>query len=95
VRFAFEFEDFNVYGEASNGQDALQKAGQLKPDLIVLDLSMPVMNRIATCLLLRRLIPTARLILFTLHESATTQSEAWAAGFSSIISKHHFSRFVT
>jgi len=36
--------DFEVCGEAENGKDAIKKAQELRPDLIVLDLSMPVMN---------------------------------------------------
>jgi chemotaxis response regulator CheB len=36
--------DFDICGEAENGRDAIEKAKQLRPDLIVLDLSMPVMN---------------------------------------------------
>lgn len=40
----FEQEDFNVCGEAENGREAMEKAQQLYPDLILLDLSMPVMN---------------------------------------------------
>jgi len=37
-------EDFDICGEAENGRDAIEKAQQLRPDLIALDMSMPVMN---------------------------------------------------
>ncbi len=88
VRSTFESEDgFNICAEAVDGQDAIQKAQQFKPDLIILDLSMPVMNGIEAASALRLLMPSVSLILFTLHDRVITVSEARAAGFSSVVSK--------
>src|SRR5437016_13578448 len=50
--------DFEVCGEAENGQEAIEKAQQLHPDLIVMDLSMPVMNGIEAASVLKSLMPT-------------------------------------
>jgi CheY-like chemotaxis protein len=50
-------EDLEVCGEAENGRDAIEKAQRLRPDLIVLDLSMPVMNGLDAARVLKRLMP--------------------------------------
>ena len=59
--------DFNVCGEAENGQEAVEKAQLLQPDLIVTDLSMPVMNDLEEARVLKELMPTVPVILFTAH----------------------------
>jgi chemotaxis response regulator CheB len=50
-------EDLDVCGEAENGRAAIEKAQRLRPDLIVLDLSMPVMNGLDAAHVLKRLMP--------------------------------------
>src|SRR5260370_41634465 len=68
LRCLFEsYPEFEVSGEAENGQDAIDKAERLKPDLIILDLAMPVMNGLEAAPELRKMLPDARLILFTAH----------------------------
>ena len=52
--------DFEVCGEAENGREAIEKAQQLHPDLIVMDLSMPVMNGIEAARVLKGLMPRCR-----------------------------------
>ena len=52
--------DFEVCGEAENGRDAIEKARELHPDLIVLDLSMPIMNGFAAARVLKRLLLRCR-----------------------------------
>jgi chemotaxis response regulator CheB len=49
--------DFELCGEAENGRQAIEKAQQLRPDLIVLDLSIPVMNGLGAARTLKRLMP--------------------------------------
>ena len=56
---------WEVCGEAANGREAVAKAQQLKPDLVVLDLSMPVMNGLEAARELKRLLPSMPLLLFT------------------------------
>ena len=51
--------DFDVCGEAENGREAIDRAQQLHPDLIVMDLSMPVMNGLDAARVLRRLMPAS------------------------------------
>jgi CheY-like chemotaxis protein len=49
--------DFNICGEAENGREAIEKAQLLRPDLIVTDLSMPVMNGLEETRVLKKLMP--------------------------------------
>jgi chemotaxis response regulator CheB len=58
--------DFEVCGEAENGKEAVAKARELHPDLIVLDLSMPVMNGLNAARELKRLMPTVPLLMYSL-----------------------------
>ena len=51
--------------EAENGRDAIEKAQQLRPDLIVLDMSMPVMNGLDAVRMLKRLMPKVPLIMYS------------------------------
>jgi DNA-binding NarL/FixJ family response regulator len=76
-----------VCGEAVDGRDAIEKARQLKPDLIVLDFSMPVMNGLEAAAVLSHEMPSVPLILFTMHVGAVVASEAKLAGVSAVVSK--------
>jgi len=88
LRFLFEsYPEFEVSGEAENGQDAIDKAERLKPDLIILDLAMPVMNGLEAAPELRKMLPDARLILFTVHDGPQVQHLAQAAGIHAVVSK--------
>lgn len=60
-------EDYDLCAEAENGEEALRLAKQCKPDLIILDLSMPVMNGMDAARELKRIMPHVPIILFTLH----------------------------
>jgi CheY-like chemotaxis protein len=64
----FEMEEhYDLCAEAVNGEEAIALAKQHKPDLIVLDFQMPVMNGIEAAYLLKRIMPDVPIILFTLH----------------------------
>ena len=81
VRRLFESQPgFEVSGEAENGRDAVEKAENLKPDLIILDLIMPVMNGLDAAPLLKRLLPDTLIILFTQQEGSEVERLAQAAG---------------
>jgi len=57
--------DFDVCGEAENGREAIEKAQLLRPNLIVTDLSMPVMNGLEETRVLKKLMPAVPVIIFT------------------------------
>ncbi len=57
--------DFDVCGDAENGLEAVEMAQVLRPDLILLDLSMPMMNGIEAACELKRLMPMVPIIVFS------------------------------
>ena len=87
LRRLFESEGLPVCGVAEDGAQAIEKATQARPDLIVLDFSMPVMNGIQAAKMLKKLMPQVSLLLFTAHANSALEEEAFAAGISAVISK--------
>jgi DNA-binding NarL/FixJ family response regulator len=79
--------DFEVCGQAANGKDAIEKAQELHPDLIVLDLSMPVMNGMDAARVLKRMMPTVPLIMYTTFGDQYVEHQAELAGISAMVSK--------
>jgi DNA-binding NarL/FixJ family response regulator len=88
LRAVFEQPGWEVCGEAVNGQDAIDKARESKPDLIVLDLSMPIMNGIQAAPVLKRVLPTVPIVLFTLYGSDDLEQAASSAGVAAVVSKN-------
>lgn len=79
--------DFEVCGEAENGQEAVEMAQILHPDLILLDLSMPVMNGIEAACELKRLMPMTPIIVFSEFIDVFSDREARRAGIAARVSK--------
>jgi DNA-binding NarL/FixJ family response regulator len=77
----------NVCGEACDGLEAIEKAQQLCPDLIIMDFSMPRMNGLVAAREIKRKLPNVPIILFTSYKSAVHDSDATAAGISATICK--------
>jgi CheY-like chemotaxis protein len=73
--------------ESEDGQQALAEVGRLKPDLIVLDYSMPVMNGLEAAPLLRKLLPHTPIIMFTMFANHVFATQALAAGVTAVVSK--------
>ena len=61
--------DFDVVGDASNGQEALRKAKLTLPDVVLMDISMPHMNGLEAMATLRKQVPNAKVLILTMHES--------------------------
>ena len=79
--------DFTVCAEAEHGQAAMEKAQRLRPDLIVTDLSMPVMNGLELARAAKKLMPGVPVIIYTAHSDRFVENEARRAGASAVISK--------
>ncbi|HEV2697672.1 MAG TPA: response regulator transcription factor [Terriglobales bacterium] len=80
-------DDFEVCGEAENGQEAVEMAQLLRPDLIMLDLSMPVMNGIEAACELKRLLPMTPIIVFSEHSDVLSEREARKTGVAALVLK--------
>jgi DNA-binding NarL/FixJ family response regulator len=76
LRRAFEQAGWQVCGEAGNGREAIAKAGDLHPQVVVLDLAMPEMNGITAARILKRMLPEVPLILFTMDGDVFDAEEA-------------------
>jgi DNA-binding NarL/FixJ family response regulator len=79
--------DMRVVGEAADGHSVLQQAGALKPDLIVMDISMPGMNGLAATRALKRVQPDVAIVALTRHDDDTYLEELLRAGASGYVLK--------
>lgn len=79
--------DFEVCAEAENGKQAIDEAHESQPDLIVLDLSMPVMNGLDAARALKRVMPEVPIVMFSAYADSSTETEARSAGVSILVSK--------
>jgi DNA-binding NarL/FixJ family response regulator len=90
VRRLFEDEsDFEVSGEAEHGAEAVEKAAALKPHLIVLDFSMPIMNGLTAAPILRERLPEVVIIMLTMFTGDEVETSARKAGVHALVPKHH------
>ncbi len=78
---------FGVCGEAEHGREAIEKAQQLQPDLILLDLSMPIMTGAEAAVILKRAMPRMKIILFSMHADNVSRSLGTAIGIDLTLSK--------
>lgn len=80
--------DFEVCGEADNGRQAVEMAQILHPALIVTDVSMPLMNGLEETRILKKLMPSVPVIIYSAHVDKFIEQEAMAAGASAVVSKY-------
>ena len=80
-------EGFEVCGEAVDGVDAIEKAKELHPDLIILDLAMPRMNGAAAASVLKRRMPKTPIVLFTIYDRVMGKALASAVQVDLVLSK--------
>jgi DNA-binding NarL/FixJ family response regulator len=78
--------DFMVCGLAENGREAVEEARRLRPDLIVLDMAMPVLNGLEAARLLKRIMPEVPLIMYSASDEVSRQA-ATSVGISEVVSK--------
>jgi DNA-binding NarL/FixJ family response regulator len=88
IRAAVEgLTQFRVCGEAANGIEAIKKAAQLKPDLVVMDLAMPLMNGLEAATVIKNALPGIPIILLTLYAEQVPGSKSSAFGVATVLSK--------
>jgi len=76
-----------VVGEASDGLEAFQKAVELEPDLILLDIGLPSLNGIEAARRIRQIVPEAKIIFLSEESSADVVQEAMSFGASGYVFK--------
>jgi DNA-binding NarL/FixJ family response regulator len=69
IRSLLDWHGFQVCGEASDGREAIERVLELKPDIVVLDINMPVMSGTQAALEIRRRSPATKILVFTVHEA--------------------------
>src|SRR5579862_8708368 len=86
-RLEKEVEEREVCAEVENGEQALVKARELNPDLIILDLAMPVMDGLRATREILRILPSVAIIIYTLHYAPWVELEAKKAGARGVVAK--------
>jgi two-component system response regulator NreC len=79
--------DWKIGGEAKDGTEGVQKALELKPELIILDCSMPNMNGLEAASVIKKMLPNVCIIVFTMFDDALGARLSSAAGVDLIIPK--------
>jgi CheY-like chemotaxis protein len=86
---------WEVCAIVGNGQQAVEKAEELKPDLIVLDLAMPVMNGLQAARKIGQRMPSVPILIYTLHNSSWVELEAKKAGARRVVFKPNVETLLT
>ena len=87
VRRLLDGREFEILGEGSDGLEVIELAQRLRPDIILLDLSMPTLNGIGAVRELARVVPSAKVIILTMHTEEHYILEALRAGVKGCVSK--------
>jgi two-component system response regulator NreC len=74
------FPEWEFCGEAENGKEAIRMADELKPEVIIMDISMPGLNGIEATRAIRKTQPAMKIVLLTLHDSSELLRIAFRAG---------------
>src|ERR1043166_7914016 len=85
---------WEVCGVAETGREAVEKAGDLEPDIAVLDMGMPELNGLEATRQIKRLLPKTEVLIFTAHETEELVREVFDAGAKSFILKAEANRYL-
>jgi DNA-binding NarL/FixJ family response regulator len=81
------YKELTICGEAENGAEAVEKANKLKPDLILMDFSMPLMNGLDAATQLKKDQPDVPIVMLTMFKDKYLEERAYKAGVSLVLSK--------
>jgi DNA-binding NarL/FixJ family response regulator len=84
--------DWEICGEASDGEEAVEKTKALQPDAIVLDITMPQMNGLQAAEIISQLPGDNRVVMFTMHDSDSVARSAKEAGAKGVVVKAYAAR---
>ena len=82
-----ENSDWEVCGEAENGEVAVERVKELHPDVVILDLQMPVMDGLEAARQISHMAPNTAMLMFTAHNRDPLLRDARAAGIERVFSK--------
>ena len=83
---------WEVCGSVENGIEAVEKASELKPDIVILDMTMPELNGLDAAVQIKRRVPNTEILMLSAHESDNLIRQAFDAGIKSYVLKsdaHH------
>ena len=84
--------DWEIIGEAANGQDAVTQIETLKPDVVILDITMPKMSGLDVARKVVHNTPHSRVLMFTMHDSETVEHAVKKSGAHGLVLKLHAAR---
>jgi DNA-binding NarL/FixJ family response regulator len=84
--------EWEIVDEAGDGLEAVAKADRLKPDVVVLDITMPKMSGLEACRMIRKKTPTSEILFVTQHDSPQMMREAVEAGAIGYVVKSNAAR---
>ncbi len=87
IRKNFESAGEKVVGEASNGEDAVRVAEQVRPDVVLMDISMPILDGVAATRRITESIPDTKVVVLTMHDDIEKTRQALEAGAVGYLSK--------
>lgn len=80
-------DDWEIAGEAANRQEAIQLYRQLKPDAVVMDITMPVMNGLDATKEIVKVNPDSKVLILTVHESGSLRNPIRHSGAKGVVTK--------
>jgi DNA-binding NarL/FixJ family response regulator len=83
IRSLLDWHGFQVWGEARDGKESIEKVIELKPDIVLMDINMPGMNGITAATEIRRIAPQTKIVFLTVHDGPGFRAgtKPWAHGF--------------
>jgi DNA-binding NarL/FixJ family response regulator len=88
-------DNWEVCGEAADGKAAIEKAAQLRPDLVILDVLMPLRDGISAGREIRTVLPGAPIVLYTILASPALEADARRAGFHAVVHKANAAELIS
>src|SRR5690348_145721 len=84
--------EWQIVAEAADGLEAVAQADRLRPDVVVLDITMPKMSGLEACRLIRKTVPACEILIVTQHDSPQMMREASEAGARGYVVKSNAAR---
>jgi len=83
IRSLLDWHSFQVCGDAKDGREAIEKVIDLRPDVVILDINMPVMDGLTAAREIRRIAPSTKIVFLTIQDTGpiVQHSKLWAHGF--------------